>query len=202
MTEVRMPTQKRAIEKRSKIIEKGFELMCEKGFHNVTSIDIANYSGVSTGIIYQYFNDKYDIFIEGARDYAEVIMYPIVDILKEENLNDNVDNILNSILDKCVDRHKKYIKSHEELDAMSHQYEELEELLNNLDIETTNKVIEFLKDKGYDLSNYFEKIHIMLNVIDNYCHEIVYHKHREVHYDIMKKEIINIIKYILKESSN
>ena len=30
MSETRMPTQKRSIEKRNKIIEKGLELMCEK----------------------------------------------------------------------------------------------------------------------------------------------------------------------------
>ena len=32
---------------------------------------------VSTGIIYQYFNDKIDIFIVSVRDYADTIMFPI-----------------------------------------------------------------------------------------------------------------------------
>ena len=63
MSETRIPTQKRSIEKRNKIIEKGFELMCNKGYHNVSTPDIANAANVSTGIIYQYFNDKKYIFI-------------------------------------------------------------------------------------------------------------------------------------------
>ena len=67
MSENRMPTQKRSIEKKNKIIEKGFELMCEKGFHNVSTPDIAKAAEVSTGIIYQYFNDKKEIFIEGVK---------------------------------------------------------------------------------------------------------------------------------------
>ena len=50
------------VEKRNKIIEKGFELMCEKGFYNISTPDIAEAAEVSTGIIYQYFNDKKDIF--------------------------------------------------------------------------------------------------------------------------------------------
>ena len=31
MSDTRIPTQKRSIEKRNKIVEKGFELMCENG---------------------------------------------------------------------------------------------------------------------------------------------------------------------------
>ena len=35
--------------------------MCNKGYHNVSCVDIAKYAGVSTGLIYQYFTDKKDI---------------------------------------------------------------------------------------------------------------------------------------------
>ena len=62
--EVRNPIQKRSIEKKEKIIEAGFELICEKGYYNTNTVEIAKKAGVSTGIVYQYFNDKHDIFIE------------------------------------------------------------------------------------------------------------------------------------------
>ena len=55
--------------------------MCEKGYHNVNCVDIAKYAGVSTGIIYQYFTDKRDIFIEGVKNYSSNIMFPMIDIL-------------------------------------------------------------------------------------------------------------------------
>ena len=41
MQKTRIPTQQRSIEKRNKIIEKGFELMCENGFYNTNTNDIA-----------------------------------------------------------------------------------------------------------------------------------------------------------------
>ena len=63
MSEIRIPTQERSKLKREKIIKKGFELMCNNGYFNTTTSDIAKYASVSTGIIYQYFNDKKDIFI-------------------------------------------------------------------------------------------------------------------------------------------
>ncbi len=34
MSDTRIPTQKRSIEKKHRIVEKGFELICEKGFYN------------------------------------------------------------------------------------------------------------------------------------------------------------------------
>ena len=46
MSEIRIPTQKRSIEKRNKIIEKGFELICEKGYYNTNTAEIAkNHNG-------------------------------------------------------------------------------------------------------------------------------------------------------------
>ena len=40
MSEIRIPTQKRSIEKRNKIIEKGFELMCNNGYYNTNTNEI------------------------------------------------------------------------------------------------------------------------------------------------------------------
>lgn len=62
--EIREPIQKRSIEKKEKIIESGFELICEKGYYNTNTAEIAKNAGVSTGIVYQYFKDKHDILID------------------------------------------------------------------------------------------------------------------------------------------
>ena len=59
INEIREPIQKRSIEKKEKIIKSGFELICEKGYYNTNTAEIAKAAGVSTGIVYQYFKDKY-----------------------------------------------------------------------------------------------------------------------------------------------
>ena len=41
MSKIREPIKKSSIEKKNRIIEKGFELMCDKGYYNVNCIDIA-----------------------------------------------------------------------------------------------------------------------------------------------------------------
>lgn len=199
MPDTRMPTQKRSIEKRNKIIEKGFELMCEQGYYNVSTPDIAEVAGVSTGIIYQYFNDKKDIFIEGVKNYANTIMFPMLTVLEGEKIKiDNVEKLLKNMIDSFIKNHTISKKAHEELMAMSHLDEDIANIFKESEFEMTNKIVEILKYNNIKIENPIEKIHIVMGVIENLCHEVVYHKHARINYDAMVNEVIQIVVNLLK----
>ena len=198
MPEIRVPTQKRSIEKRNKILENGFNLMCENGYFNTSTPDIAKAAGVSTGIIYQYFKDKKDIFIEGVKNYAESIMFPMIDILENENIKiDNLDNVIKSMINIFIQNHTISKKAHEELMAMSHLDEDVSDIFKNSEIKMTEKIVKILENNNIYLKNAKEKIHIIVGIIDNFCHEIVYHKHSSINYEVMQNEVINLIKNII-----
>lgn len=195
MSETRIPTQKRSIEKRNKIIEKGFELICEQGYHNISTPDIAKAANVSTGIIYQYFNDKKDIFIEGVKNYSQGIMYPMIDLLNENNLtNISIEDIISNLIDSFVNNHTISKKAHEELMAMTHLDEDVAAIFKESEFKLTSKIEQKLIENNIILENARERIHLIIGIVENLCHEIVYHKHDEINYDIMKKEVINMIK--------
>lgn len=195
MSETRIPTQKRSIEKRNKIIEKGFELICEQGYHNISTPDIAKAANVSTGIIYQYFNDKKDIFIEGVKNYSQGIMYPMIDLLDENNLtNISIEDMINNLIDSFVNNHTISKKAHEELMAMTHLDEGVAAIFKESEFKLTSKIEQKLIENNIVLENARERIHLIIGIVENLCHEIVYHKHDEINYDIMKKEVINMIK--------
>lgn len=199
MSEIRMPTQKRSIEKRNRIVEKGFELMCEKGFYNTNTTEIAKYADVSTGIVYQYFNDKKEIFLEGVKDYANAIMYPTLNILETEKINiDNLDILLSKMIDKLIKNHTISKKAHEELVAMEHLDEDVANIFKESELMMTDRIVELLKNNNIKIENAREKIHIISNIIDNLCHEIVYHKHEELDYKVMKEYVIDIIMNTIK----
>jgi AcrR family transcriptional regulator len=199
MSDVRMPTQKRSIEKRNRIIEKGFELMCENGYYNTTIPDIAKNADVSVGIIYQYFNDKKDIFIEGVKDYSNNIMYPMLNILETTQIKINdLKGVIESMIDNFIKTHTISKKAHEELMAMSHLDEDVSNIFNNSELEMTEKIVSLLENNNIHITNAREKVHIAVGLIDNLCHEIVYHKHENIDYNLMKDEVINIIVNILK----
>lgn len=199
MPNVRMPTQKRSIEKRNRIIEKGFELICEKGYYNTNTAEIAEYASVSTGIIYQYFNDKKDIFMEGVKNYSNSIMYPMLNILETEEIQiNNLNSLLENMINKFIDTHTISKKAHEELMAMSHLDDDVSKIFKDSELEVTEKIVALLEHNHIYIKNSREKVHIAFGMIDNLCHEIVYHKHEKINYDIMKNEIINMIINILK----
>lgn len=199
MSETRMPTQKRSIEKRNKIIEKGFELMCEKGYFNISTPDIAEVAEVSTGIIYQYFNDKKEIFVEGVKNYANTIMFPMLSFLETEKIEiDNIEELLKNMIDTYIKNHTISKKAHEELMAMSHLDDDIANIFKESEFEMTNRILKILEYNNIKFENPTEKIHIIIGIVENLCHEIVYHKHDKINYEIMKNEIINLIMNLLK----
>lgn len=194
---IREPIQKRSIEKKGKIIKAGFDLICEKGYHNTNTAEIARAAGVSTGIVYSYFKDKRDIFIEGIKEYATSIMYPMIEISTSVDLN-NLKNLLEHMIDVFIKNHKISKSAHEEMMAMSHLDEDIANIFNESEINMTNRIVEILKNNGFDIPNLNEKVHLIIGIVENLCHEIVYHKHSSLDYDVMKNEVINIILNILK----
>ena len=43
MGKIREPIKKNSIAKKKKIIAEGFKLICDKGYHNVSCVDIVKY---------------------------------------------------------------------------------------------------------------------------------------------------------------
>ena len=78
--EIREPVQQRSIEKKQNIIKEGFNLICSYGYHNINTAQIAKAAGVSTGIIYNYFEDKHDILLAGIEMYTEELFFPLLNI--------------------------------------------------------------------------------------------------------------------------
>ena len=62
----------------------------------------------------------------------------------------------------------------------------------------TKTIANLLIENGFCKENILENVHISINLIDNLCHEIVYHKHQELDYNVMIDNVIKIIVNLLK----
>ena len=122
----------------------------------------------------------------------------MIDVLDNETVNiQNLDVIITNIIDKFLDAHKLSKTAHEELLAMSHLDEDIAEIFKNNEIEMTDKIVTVLKNNNIHLKNIEEKVHIAYNLIDSLCHEIVYHKHEKINYDVMKRQVVSCIVNLL-----
>ena len=195
--EIREPIQKRSIEKKEKIIKAGFELICEEGYHNTDTVKIAKKAGVSTGIVYQYFKDKRDIFMAGLEKYANEIFYPMPNISNIKFDKNNLSSLMKKEIKKYINNHKLSLIAHEEITSMIHSDKDVAYYFYRREIEMTHKIADTLVQNGFDIPNINEKVHIVIGLIDNLCHEVVYHKHKEINYDIMTNIVVENIVNIL-----
>lgn len=196
--EIREPIQKRSIEKKQNIIKYGFELICEKGYHNTNTAEIAKAAGVSTGIVYQYFNDKRDIFLQGIEQYSKSLLFPITEISLKNSKNFDLKTELNNVIKTSVKNHKISEAAHEEIYALQHTDPEVAQIFLNQEIEATNRLIEVLEKNNITTININEKAHLIVSIIDSLCHEIVYHKHSNMDYKAMQEIVVETILNLLK----
>ena len=68
----------------------------------------------------------------------------------------------------------------------------------NRELEITKYMKELLEKNGFSKKNLYEKVHIIIGLIDNLCHEIIYHKHNDMNLDIMIDIVIDSIKNMFK----
>lgn len=199
INEIREPIQKRSIEKKEKIIQAGFELICEKGYYNTNTAQIAKAAGVSTGIVYSYFKDKHDILIEGIKRYSSDIFYPMLNISETNITKNNLENTLHQMVNSFIENHKLSQTAHEEITAMTHSDEEIAHYFHEHEIYVTNTLADLLIKNGFNKENLIEKVHISISLIDNLCHEIVYHKHDNMDYSVMTNLVISTILNLINE---
>ena len=199
---IREPKQQRAIKKKEKIIDAGFNLICKNGYYNTNTAEIAKTAGVSTGIVYQYFKDKYDILIEGLDKYGGSIFFPMLedkDIIFDKK---DFDKFLRRMIEYYVGNHKISNVAHEEIMAMVHSDKRVAEYYYKRELEITNSLKDILLNNNFIDDNLLEKVHIMMGLIDNLCHEVTYHKHKNMNYDTMTNLVIDNIKNLFKNDLN
>ena len=195
---IREPKQQRAIMKKEKIIKAGFDLICENGYYNTNTAEIAKEAGVSTGIVYQYFKDKYDILIEGLEKYGNDIFFPMLKTKDVKFDKKDFDKLLKQMINHYINNHKVSNVAHEEIMSMVHSDKRVANYYYKRELEMTNFLKEILLNNNFKNDNLYEKVHIMLGLIDNLCHEVTYHKHDNMNYDIMTNLVIENIKNLFK----
>lgn len=182
MGTVREPQKINSKEKKLKIIEAGLKVFGEKGYYNTNTAEIAKVAGVSTGIVYSYFKDKKDILLHAIQLYFQNIFNPIKEFLDNlETIELNIQTI-NDFVNIAIKSHKDNFMLHEEIIALSHLDNDVHNKFLDFEINVNKEIIKVIINHNIKIENLEEKVHLAYNLVENLCHEYVYHKHESINY--------------------
>lgn len=197
--EIRIPKQKRSIEKKNNIIKAAYKVFNEKGYNNTNTAEIAKEAGISTGCLYDYFIDKKDIFLEVLEMHNKVISDIIKDNLVTIPEDENLLNILKKFIHIFIKSHSHSEGFHQEVMALSFIDADVKKFFNSyLQQDIITKLANYFKYRDISLNNENEKMLLLLNTVDNLCHELLYNHNDAINKDIIIDECAHMLEYMLR----
>lgn len=194
---IREPQQKRSIEKKNKIIRAGFELFCEKGYHNTNTTEIANKAGVSTGTVYSYFKDKKDIYVVSFEYFLNTHLQPLLEDLA--NTPKPID--IRQFVDKCIEFFKNlYINSKQtinELGTMQETDPEIMQYFATYEDMLLSAFVKSLDSPNINQRNLDEKMYLLYTLADVLGQEYAFGYHNSINLEALREEVTNMLTNIL-----
>ena len=196
--------QQRSIETRNKILAVGMDLLLKKGFHRITTDDIAKAAGLSTGIIYHYFKDKKDILISALEIHADNIFSDVLNVYQTNilELGGNFEDFLRLVFNYFLEYHKKNWEVHEEMESLYHSDPDIAYCMDKFWIKAFDMLAEILISKGFSEIHIRDNIRMILNFIECYCHTYMRPVNENLDQDYMLDKTIKIIMELLYQAPN
>jgi len=186
--------QARALKTREKLLVSALELYTVKGYNRTTVDEVAEHAGLSTGTAYRYFRNKKDLLLETLSFSFENIG-EIAGVSETDLWDDGISGVLTAF-----ERiHTEYRDLHEELESLRHSDEDVRALYLGVFERALSDLYEQLpleiKKKPYPRV----KLHIMIGLMENYCHTYMEGTLSEGELQVMRDEVIRLIQKELWE---
>lgn len=189
MTKTRVPTQKRSIEKRQKIVKAGFDLFCEKGYYKTNTAEIAKYAGVSTGALYSYFEDKRQIFIEAFQQHLDAISSELLQQLISLPEVLELSTFIEKWIEGYIDLYAKSNHALVQLRLVIVDDKEINHHFSALENTYFSNIADILKTRGIICADLFEKVYTSCILIDSLRQEKTSFSHNGLDFEIIKKQV-------------
>lgn len=194
---IKAPQQKRSIEMRNRILKTGFDLMCEKGYYNTNTAEIAKAAGVSTGIVYRYFNNKKEILLYALQEQCEPVLNELFKKMEIVTSEKDLKYHINDIIRKIADFHIETSVGIRKNISIFKEDEELMQWLKDYEAVICDKLVEKFVDLGYSRKNLFDKIYVAYHLIDSFCDDMILNQNDNLDYDFIISTISQLVNEVL-----
>jgi len=192
---VRQPQQDRSMATKERIIDAGFRLFSEKGYHKTNSKEIARMAGSGIGTFYDYFSDKKSLFLEilcRHRDgFLQSLQVPVFDnkITKLQ-----LKRIVGEFIQYVFAFHENAPEFHKEAVLLRHSDSDIEGIMNEWD-EALRKIIYNLLDAMHAqvrLKDTEAAAYIILRTIEDNIH-FIHLSSVSIDKDRLQNELVDLI---------
>lgn len=170
---IRIPKQKRSIDKKSKVMSAAMTLVSQKGIHNTNSKEIAAKAGVAIGTFYSYFPNKKQLLIE----LLDVYLKDHFDrIWKDEIPADtkSFQQVIHHLIQNLLDAYDVAPDFHKETHVLRYSDPEVKALYDRdtiMEINQISRVLDQFSDY-HSVKNIKAAALVILSAAENLVHKI------------------------------
>lgn len=191
--EIRIPQQKRSIDKKNRIIEAAQRVFNQNGYFGTNTAEIAKEAGLSVGSVYAYFEDKKDILLACLNIFGDKLTDDIcreIGRLKDGDLEDATVRAIKILVDSHEGQSQLY---HDEIEALQCRDEDVRRHF----IEVQDKLMAAITDAvgahGYVYQHSREQTFLLFQMVRGIQDELTFNSGRGIDHDILIRDCAKLI---------
>lgn len=191
--DVRIPHQKRSIEKKEKIIEAATQIFMEHGYLNTNTVDVAKAAGISTGSVYAYFGDKKDILLACLNRFGETLTQQICEKVGNLSFTGDIIRTIKNVLQILVNYHNWTKLLHDEIMSLQYIDDDVKNYFNSIQQTMMTAVTNQLKASGYAFRHEREQTFLLFQMILGIEDELAFTHSPDINQEILIDECAKAI---------
>jgi TetR/AcrR family transcriptional regulator, biofilm operon repressor len=200
---VRIPQQKRSIEKKEKIIEAAALVFKQNGYFGTNTAEIAKAAGLSTGSIYAYFSDKKDILLACLAQIGNKLIDDICSEIDGFSVTDDVlKTTVNAIrvLIKFHDGQSQLY--HNEIKSLQYRDEDIKNHFKIIQKSMIQAITNEIEAHGYTFARGQEQTFLLYQMVEGIQDELTFENTPGINHEVLVDECARIIVTMLKKNTD
>ena len=191
--DVRVPRQKRSIEKKERIIDAAYRIFNQNGYFGTNTAEIAKEAGLSIGSVYAYFTDKKDILLACLNKYGDKLTEDICREIGGLSASGDIFLIVKKVLQILGEFHKQSELYHNEVMSLQYRDEDVKNYFINIQKTMMAAVTKAVGKQGYSFLHSREQTFLLFKMIDGIEDELAYNVNPDIDQDILIEECSRLI---------
>lgn len=191
--DVRVPRQKRSIEKKERIIEAAYRIFNQNGYFGTNTAEIAKEAGLSTGSVYAYFTDKKDILLACLNKFGDKLTEDICREIGGLSAAGDIFVIVKKVLQILGEFHKQSKLYHNEVMSLQYRDEDVKNYFVNIQKTMMEAVTRTVGTQGYSFRHSREQTFLLFKMIDGIEDELAFNENPDIDQSILIEECSRLI---------